>query len=311
MSSSRTAARLNRLLAMMSWVVRQGGAPVDEVCLRFGYSPSELARDLDLIFVCGLPGYGPGDLMDASIDDDAVFIADADYFARPVRLSAAECLTMLAGGMAMMSAGEGTPLLESALQKLANAVLPEPDLVSVDLGPVSGLVAGLRQAADEHRVVEIEYSAIGSGRVSRRRVEPWLVFASLGNWYLSAHCRLAGAGRVFRVDRIRTLEPTEETFTPPEGAATPDVRYRPGAEDLVVRLRLEKAAEWVTRYYPVTILSEGGEGTVVEFSASDAAVVARLLLRLGGAAELLPGGDASAVAAATSALRERIVARYR
>ena len=95
-----TAQRLNRILAMLPWVIANPGATVDEVCARFGYERRELAADLDLVFVCGLPGYGPGDLMVAYIDDEEVVVEMADYFAQPVRLTAPEALILLASGMA-------------------------------------------------------------------------------------------------------------------------------------------------------------------------------------------------------------------
>ena len=60
--SDRTASRLTRILAMLPWVIDNPGVHVDAVCERFGYTRKELIKDLDLVFVCGLPGYGPGDL---------------------------------------------------------------------------------------------------------------------------------------------------------------------------------------------------------------------------------------------------------
>jgi proteasome accessory factor C len=88
------------------------------------------------------------------------------------------------------------------------------------------------------------------------------------------------------------------------------LRYTPGAEDAVVRIRLAPEASWVADYYPVTLIANGVGGAEVEFSASDPVVAARLLLRLGRSAELLEGGDAAAVRAELAGLRERILARY-
>ena len=87
MSSPKTAQRLNRILAMLPWVIANPGATVNEVTERFGYNTSELLADLDLVFVCGLPGYGPGDLMSAYVEDDHVVVDMAEYFSRPLRLS--------------------------------------------------------------------------------------------------------------------------------------------------------------------------------------------------------------------------------
>ena len=88
---------------MLPWVIANPGATVDEVCERFGYTRSQLMADLDLVFVCGLPGYGPGDLMVAYVDEDEVVVEMADYFAAPLRLTPPEALSLLASGMALVS----------------------------------------------------------------------------------------------------------------------------------------------------------------------------------------------------------------
>ena len=118
MTSPRTTKRLNRILAMLPWVIGNAGASVGDVCERFGYSRQELAADLDLVFVCGLPGYGPGDLMVAYIDEDEVVVELADYFANPVRLTSPKALGLLAAGMALVSTGQAPPALQSAVTKL-------------------------------------------------------------------------------------------------------------------------------------------------------------------------------------------------
>ncbi|MFS8495154.1 MAG: WYL domain-containing protein [Actinomycetes bacterium] len=309
MTSSRTAFRLTRILAMLPWVIANPGATIDEVCERFGYeSHEDLARDLDVVFVCGLPGYGPGDLMVAYIDDDEVVVDAADYFGRAPRLSPTEALSMLAAGMAVLSSGLGSPVLESAVDKLAATVAPDTDGLAVDVPAEPDLVGPLKEAAASHRVVEITYTSLSRGETTRRAVEPWVVFASLGNWYVTGYCRLAQAERVFRVDRIRDLVVTEETFEPPVERPDPQVRYTPSEDDVRCKIALAPAARWVLDYYPVDVVSDSGDEVVIEFSASDPSVAARLLLRLGDRARLIEGDE---VRAALSDLGNRILARYR
>ncbi len=185
MTSPRTAARLSRILAMLPWVMANPGATVAEVQERFGYSRADLLKDLNLVLVCGLPGYGPGELMDAFIDGDEVVVDAADYFTRPVRFTAAEALMLLAAGMAVVSSGAGTPALTSAVTKLQRVIEAAPDAVAVDLGAEPDDAAKLRAAASEGRVVSITYTALASGATTTRDVEPWAVFSTLGNWYLN------------------------------------------------------------------------------------------------------------------------------
>ena len=308
MTSPRTARRLNRILAMLPWVIAHPGTGVDEVCNRFDYSKRQLAADLELVFVCGLPGYGPGDLMVAYIHDDEVVVEMADYFASPVRLTAPEALSLLASGLAVLSSGQAPEALQRAVDKLVAILVPEGDLsLVVDLREPEH-VGRLKDAAADGAVLRITHTAIATNETTEREIEPWSVFSTLGNWYVRAHCRLAAGERVFRVDRIRELAATGETFTPPEEVPPPVVRYTPGEEDIRAVIRLGERARWVADYYPVEPIADDDDGgLLVRFSASDAGVAARLLLRLGGDAELVEGSEVGAV---LDELRGRILGRY-
>jgi proteasome accessory factor C len=133
------------------------------------------------------------------------------------------------------------------------------------------------------------------------------VFASLGNWYLVGYCRLAQAERIFRVDRIRELSLTDETFVPPAATPEPAVRYTPSDDDVRCVIELSEEARWVLDYYPVDVVEDGDGRLVIEFSAADPSVAARLLLRLGARARLVDGDE---VRHALSDLGQRVLARY-
>ncbi len=308
MSSSRTAKRLNRILAMLPWVIANRGATVDEVCERFDYTQQQLIADLNLVFVCGLPGYGPGDLMDAYIDGDEVVVELADYFAAPLRLTPPEALGLLASGLALVSTGQAPPALDRAVAKLQEVVFPEGDGgIVVDLREPE-FVGQLRTAAAEGVVTSIVYTKISSGETRERLIEPWVVFSTMGNWYVTAFCRTAGGERVFRVDRIQELELTDELFTPPPELPTPAVDYVPGEEDAYAVIELGPDAAWVADYYPSEVVADGPDGgTTIRMAVSDPGVAGRLLLRLGASGRLLEGDE---VAASRDALGRAILARY-
>lgn len=307
--SSKTATRLTRILAMLPWVIGHPGVTVGEVCERFGYSRKQLLEDLDLVFVCGLPGYGPGDLMVAYVEDDEVIVDTADYFAGAPRLSPTESVALLAAGLAVLGSGQGSETLARAVDKLSRSLLPdEPDLFTVDIGATEPeFAATLRRAAADGTVVEIVYTTLSRGDTTTRLIEPWTVFTSLGNWYVSAHCRTAGAERVFRLDRIRSLRPTDHRFTPPTTPPTPEIRYVPGDDDVQCTIELGAGGRWVAEYYPLEVLADDGQVMTVRFSASDSMVPAGLLLRLGDQARLLDGDE---VRDTLRRLRSRVLARY-
>src|SRR4029450_6484701 len=118
--------------------------------------------------------------------------------------------------------------LARALAKL-EAVLPADQLdrvhelagkVSVDLegdpAETTSRTELARAAATGHRV-EIEYWSASRGELTRRKVDPWLVFSASGHWYLSGWCHKAVAERLFRVDRVVSVRPTDEPFERPAG----------------------------------------------------------------------------------------------
>ena len=299
MTSDRTATRLSRILALIPYVLAKDGAKVSEILERFGYTEGELTRDLNTVFFCGLPGYTPGDLMEAYIDGDDVIIDAADYFARAPRLTSMEALGLMAAGMAILGSGQGSPELGKAVDKLTKALLPDAGTaVDVDVSGDSANLAALKSAAIERRVVRITYRSLSHEEETVREIEPWAVVTTLGNWYVQGYCRMVDAERVFRVDRIRRMDVLDEEFERPENLTEPGIGYTPSDDDIAARIRLSPRARWVLDYYPVDVLKETKTGTEIRFTSPEAEIPARLLLRLGPEARLLEGDE----------VRERLVA---
>jgi proteasome accessory factor C len=247
--------------------------------------------------------------MSAEIIDDEVVIDMAEYFEDAPRLAPAEALALLAAGMAITASGQGGDVLEDAVDKLSAVLLPEgSEVIDIDLAAEPELVGRLKSAAARNEVVAITYTSLSRDETTEREVEPWSVFSSLGNWYLMGYCRLATDRRVFRVDRIKAAAPIGETFTPPASLPPAEARYVPSIEDVRARIALGPAARWVTEYYPVDIVSDRSEELIVDFSAADPLVAARLLLRLGPDAKLIKGAE---VERALAELRQRILDVYR
>ena len=54
------AERLPRLLSLVPYLLARPGVPLADVAADFGIGERQLRRDLELLWMCGLPGYGPG-----------------------------------------------------------------------------------------------------------------------------------------------------------------------------------------------------------------------------------------------------------
>ena len=300
-------ARLRRLLSMIPWVAANDGPTVEEVTARFGITERELAGDLELLYMCGLWPYTPDMLMEADIADGRVWIRYAEYFSRPLRLTPAEGLALVASGAALLTMPGVEPEgpLARGLQKLAGVLGVDPgEAVEVELAPAAtGVLESLRQARDDQRQVEIDYYAYGRDARSVRVIEPWDVFSQAGQWYVRGHCHQAAGGRLFRIDRIRHAAVLETVFEQPVRPGKRGVFDARPTDPLVV-LDLAPSASWVAEQYPNEGVTKRRNKLRVRLRVSEPAWLDRLLLRLGPAAEVV-SGDADVSAAAA-----RILERY-
>lgn len=290
--------RLERLLALVPWVMAHPGVSVTEVCERFKITPEELAADLDLLFMCGLPPFGPGDLIVAYIEGDQVVIEDADYLARPMRLTRWEAVRLLVTGRALarLEGVADAGSLHRALEKLEAALTPGEaaaaaglaERVAVELEGTGAepVLAELRDAIANRRRLRITYYSFGRDEISEREIDPYVVFGALGNWYVSAHDQSSREQRVFRVDRIKEIAMTDETFETPEGfdpaSAARGPLFVPSPLDVEVRLDLAPAAGWVREITPHDRAETLGDGwTRMTLRTAHFQWLARLVLRLG------------------------------
>lgn len=282
---SATLRRLDRILAMVPWLLANPGVRIDDVAERFGTTPREVASDLDVLGFCGVPGYGGGDLVEVSVLGDRVEVRMADFFRRPLRLELGEAMTLLLAGRALLGAPDlaDPDALRRAVRRLETALGAAS--VEVDLSaPDRALLARLRDATEHGRVVRLRYRSASSERETSRVVEPWALVAAGGSWYLRGHCRQAQARRDFRVDRIREATVTDERAAPaPEGAVDAP-GYAPGEDDLDVLLDVDPSVDWLLDAVPAATAPEPGK---VRLQARSLEWAARLVLSLGGAARAL------------------------
>ena len=82
--------RLPRLLALVPYLLSRPGIPIADAAADFGVTEQQLRRDLELLWMCGLPGYGPGDLIDLSFESDTITVTYDAGMRRPLRLTSSE-----------------------------------------------------------------------------------------------------------------------------------------------------------------------------------------------------------------------------
>ena len=114
-----------------------------------------------------------------------------------------------------------TRAVDAALLKIS-AVVPQElrgrtersRIYAPDFGQHVSLKAhfdSLHACIGDRRVIAVDYADV-EGRTSRREIEPLCLAFWGGAWTLGGWCRLRGAFRNFRLDRIAHAQPTGERF---------------------------------------------------------------------------------------------------
>lgn len=293
---SGATARLRRLLALVPYLSARPGARVQDVANAFGVSERTLIDDLQLLFVCGLPGHLPDDLIEASFEGGVIYVDNADAIARPLRLSRDEALALLVG-LKTIADIPGLPdrdALERTLAKIERAAgdaAGASGAVRVAVEEESSVLPLVRQALDEGRRMHLVYYVPGRDETTERDIDPIRVHVVDGHAYLQAYCRRVEDVRLFRLDRVVALDVLDLPAEVPPQVRVRDLDdglFQPSPADELVTLELAPQARWVADYYPCQSTEELGAGRLrVRLGTPDTSWVRRLLLRLGGSARVL------------------------
>lgn len=280
--------QVERLLSMVPYLQTHDGVTLDTVAERFDISPRQVRADLAVLYMCGLPGLLPGDLIE--IDMDAVdgrgtiHLSNADYLSRPLRFSQAEATALLLGlrSLREVAGPEARRSIDSALEKL-RSVAPQhassAERVQVMVpGPPDEVRRTIETALAGPSRLRIDYDT--HGETQTRVVDPAAVELREGYAYLEAWDVERAGWRSFRTDRIAAAEATGEPAEPRED-------QRVGWDERLARadpvtLRVRPGSRWITEYVPIESAVEEPDGdTTVTLRVADRGWLRALLLRIG------------------------------
>jgi proteasome accessory factor C len=283
---------LPRLLAVVPWLLAHPGTPVADVAREFDVSELQLRSDLNLLWMCGLPGYGPGDLIDVSYHGDRVTLSNADEMARPLRLTPEEALALVT---ALRVLGEVPGIIERsaidrALAKLEAAAGSAAAADRVVAAPTTGgdreVVTTATDALARGRRLHLRYWVPARDEATERDVDPIRLFTTDGRAYLAGWCYRVDDLRTFRLDRVLSATVLDNAVDVPDETrqrALDAGLFTPASDDRLVTFSLDPPARWFADYYPCEEVSERGDGgLIVRLRVHDDAWVRRLALGLAG-----------------------------
>lgn len=296
--------RLTRLLDLVPYLLANPGAELAGTARSFEITEDQLVKDLELLFVCGLPGHGPEDLIDASWEDGVIQLSNAEELSEPVRFTVEEACALIVGlealaGVPMLSAGTA---LETARTKITAAAGDAANIgsaIKADIAPTDqlGPLEVMRAAIETSQRLRMRYVVPHRDELTERDIEPQRLYSVDDRWYVQAWCTGAAAQRNFRLDRVHSLEPTGERFDAGEHAVTgfASALFTPSEEDITVTVVLNRRAWWIAEQYNAERTTELADGTLAaQLRVATTSWLPQLAARTGGDLRVLEPADAAA-----------------
>jgi len=276
--------RTARLLDLVPYLNTHQGIALKELAAHFDVTPAQMSADLTTLWMCGLPGYTPLELMDLEFESGYVTIRNATTLAKPRTITFQEGIALLLGldSIATTLPDDRPDLIDAinSLRQRLTKLLGVPVKVSVVPITSTEVTNAIAKALTCNGGLLIKYHSLYKDEVSERTVIPVDLYQSNGHQYLKAFCLTSRDYRQFRIDRIASaknstesadvseqkMDPEKISYTITVQKSSRDVAERFAIADLPVGQSLELSSfsgQWIER----SVMAAGG--TVVLNSPSD------------------------------------------
>lgn len=237
------------------------------------------------------------------------YIPEYFYFKMP-RLNSQEIAVLLFAGE-ILTKENGfmyEQYFKSALSKIKNCIRLEDIAVSEDkLSSISYKIDTLKtklwennfyiieRSIVQRKTLEVEYYTLSRNKISKRLLDPYHLIYKKGAWYLIAYCHWREAIKIFRVDRIKSIKETKQTFLPQKDFSLTDYlkhswQITRGKKWKVKVCFFESAARFVkeVKWLPTQKIEELEDGSII-FTAKVSGLleIKKWILSFGSCAKVL------------------------
>jgi len=282
---SDATGRAIRLLDLVPFLRANPGMNIKEIAAEFKVSVSEIVSDLDLLMVCGLPGYTPLELIDLSTDEGYVTLRDPQNLEYPRNFTIHELLILKIALSALLV--DSPPMLHSEIGSLISKLDHQmPNQISSEgILFVPDNILNLRRMGEEALVknqqVEISYRNDTKDELTNRKISLIREYESEGEYFWDAWCHLANAKRTFNLEKISSatlsMDPSSIGDLSGENAA------------LTVRLRIRQKSQFFAKHQ--NILKQTEEPEIYEARIYQREWLVREILSAGETATVITPSD--------------------
>jgi len=203
------ANRALRTMDLIPYILENPGVSIVKLAKQFSVTEKQIESDLQLVFMCGLPGYTPYELIDLIFEDGVVSIIDPQVLDKPRRFTKSELVVIALGLQLLGELSTSDSARSSKIKLLSNKITQLGGSNSIIFAPSSSkspFVEVISVAITYKKSLTIQYQSLVKDEVSIRTVFPHNLYFMNGNLYLSAMDLAAKADRVFKVELIKTCE---------------------------------------------------------------------------------------------------------
>ena len=203
------ANRALRTMDLIPYILENPGVSITKLAKQFSVTEKQIESDLQLVFMCGLPGYTPYELIDLIFEDGVVSIIDPQVLDKPRRFTKSELVVIALGLQLLGELSSSNSKRLSKIKLLSNKITQLGGSNSVIFAPSSSqspFVDVISNAITNKKSLTMQYQSLVKDEVSIRTIFPHNLYFMNGNLYLSAMDLAAKADRVFKVELIKTCE---------------------------------------------------------------------------------------------------------
>jgi proteasome accessory factor C len=202
--------RTARLLDLVPYINSHQGISLKELANVFNVTQAQMTNDLTTLWMCGLPGYTPLELMDLDFESGFVTIHNAETLSKPRSITFDEGVALVLGLDLMRStiSNDRTDLLEKidSLSLRLSELIKLPSALSAASVVNQDVSSAILEAIKSRSGLEIVYHSLYRDETSTRIILPIEIIESDGQRYLSSYCHTSSDFRQFRIDRIQSAK---------------------------------------------------------------------------------------------------------
>jgi proteasome accessory factor C len=213
MAKSTTAPleQTSRLLDLVPFLLSHQGISLTDLAKHFKVETDVMLDDLNTLWMCGLPGYTPLELIDLAFDSGYVTIRNAAPLAYVRTMSSSEIVALALGLDLLRENSENLGTEQSNRIEVLAKKLRDRIGAQISITPSSNTAhrSVISTAIAQRVPVEMSYYSSNSDQKTERVVTAYDFFMDNDVEYFQGYCHSSQGMRTFRVDRIIAVSLSE------------------------------------------------------------------------------------------------------